>query len=107
MQLDREKRTQPLNIESSSLMLVEGPQNEEHVSSLLEPLQIIRRRIWIITLSAVLFVGVAIGFSLLQTPVYEAKIKILVGLKGDDGTAAAYPHHGRGGRHSSSSRGRH
>jgi capsular polysaccharide biosynthesis protein len=85
MQLDRKKRTHPLNKDSSSLMLVEGPQNEEHVVSLREPLQIIRRRMWIITLSAVLFVGVAMGFSLLQTPVYEAKIKILVGLKGDDG----------------------
>ena len=85
MQLDRKKRIPPLNKESSSLMLVEGPQNEEHVVSLRESLQIIRRRMWIIILSAVLFVGVAMGFSLLQTPVYEAKIKILVGLKGDDG----------------------
>jgi capsular polysaccharide biosynthesis protein len=85
MQLDRKKRTYPLNKESSSLMLVEGPQNEEHVVSLREPLQIIRRRIWLITLITVLFVGVAIGFSLLQTPVYETKIKILVGLKRDDG----------------------
>ena len=85
MQLDRKKRTHPLNIESSSLMLVEGPQNEEHVISLREPLQIIRRRIWLITLIAGLFVGAAIGFSLLQTPVYEAKIKILVGLQRDGG----------------------
>ena len=81
MQLDREKRTQPLNIESSSLMLVEGPQNEEYVRSLREPLQIIRRRIWFITLITCLFVGAAMGFSLLQTPVYEAKIKILVGMQ--------------------------
>jgi capsular polysaccharide biosynthesis protein len=85
MQLDRKKRIPPLNNESSSLMLVEGPQNEEHVVSLREPLQIIRRRIWSITLITILFVAVAIGFSLLQTPVYEAKIKILVGLKRDDG----------------------
>jgi capsular polysaccharide biosynthesis protein len=40
---------------------------------------------WIIALVAVVFVGVAMGFSILQTPVYEAKIKILVGLKRDDG----------------------
>jgi capsular polysaccharide biosynthesis protein len=64
-------------------MLVEGPQNEEHVISLREPLQIIRRRIWLITLITALFVGAAVGFSLLQTPVYEAKIKILVGLQRD------------------------
>jgi capsular polysaccharide biosynthesis protein len=85
MQLDREKRTHPLNIESSSLMFVEGPQNEDHVISLREPLQIIRRRIWFITLITGLFVGAAMGFSLLQTPVYEAKIKILVGLQRDGG----------------------
>src|SRR5215210_783151 len=85
MQLDHKKRTQPLDIESNSLMLVEGPQNEEHVISLRKPLQIIRRRIWVITLIAVLFVGAAVGFSLLQTPVYEAKIKILVGLQRDGG----------------------
>jgi capsular polysaccharide biosynthesis protein len=85
MQLGREKRTHPLNIESSSLMFVEGPQNEDHVISLREPLQIIRRRIWFITLITGLFVGAAMGFSLLQTPVYEAKIKILVGLQRDGG----------------------
>jgi capsular polysaccharide biosynthesis protein len=83
MQLDRKKRIPPLNNESSSLMLVEGPQNEEHVVSLRQPLQIIRRRIWFITLITCLFVGAAVGFSLLQTPVYEAKIKILVGLQRD------------------------
>jgi succinoglycan biosynthesis transport protein ExoP len=83
MQLDRKKRTHPLNIESSSLKLVEDPQNEEHVISLWEPLQIILRQIWVITLITALFVGATVGFSLLQTPVYEAKIKILVGLERD------------------------
>jgi capsular polysaccharide biosynthesis protein len=83
MQLDRKKRIPPLNNESSSLMLVEGPQNEEHVVSLREPLQIIRRRIRFITLITCLFVGAAVGFSLLQTPVYEAKIMILVGIERD------------------------
>ena len=84
MQLNRKKRTNPMNIESSPLTLVEVPQDEEHSNSLREPLQIIRRRIWVITLIAVLFVGATVGFSLLQTPVYEAKIKILVGLQRDD-----------------------
>jgi capsular polysaccharide biosynthesis protein len=81
MQLNRKKRTNPMNIESSSLTLVEVPRDEEHVTSLRKPLQIIRRRIWVITLTAVLFVGATVGFSLLQTPMYEAKIKILVGLQ--------------------------
>jgi capsular polysaccharide biosynthesis protein len=66
-------------------MLVEGPHNEDQGISLREPLQIIRRRIWIITLITGLFLGAAVGFNLLQTPVYEAKIKILVGLQRDSG----------------------
>lgn len=40
---------------------------------------VLRRRLWIILLSAVLLAGGAIGVGLLQTPLYEASIKILVG----------------------------
>lgn len=82
---NRKERTHPPNTESSSFVLVEGTQNEEHAISLREPFRVIRRRIWLITLITGLFLGVAVGFSLLQTPVYEAKIKILVGLQSADG----------------------
>jgi capsular polysaccharide biosynthesis protein len=43
--------------------------------------QIIRRRLWTIVLVAVVAVGSALGFSLLQTPTYEASVQILVGQK--------------------------
>jgi capsular polysaccharide biosynthesis protein len=44
-------------------------------------LQILRRRMWIIVLVAVVVTGSAVGFSLYQTPTYEASAKILVGQK--------------------------
>jgi capsular polysaccharide biosynthesis protein len=48
------------------------------VGDLLRP---IWQRFWLIVLAMSLCVGVAVGFSLIQTPVYEASIKILVGQK--------------------------
>lgn len=42
-------------------------------------LRTVRRRFWILALVTAVFVGGAVAFSLLQTPVYEASIKILVG----------------------------
>jgi capsular polysaccharide biosynthesis protein len=44
-------------------------------------LQTLRRRMWIIVLVAVVITGSALGFSLSQTPTYEASAKILVGQK--------------------------
>lgn len=51
----------------------------EDAPALSNPLQVIRRRLWVIMLVAVVSAGVATGFSLWQTPEYEASIKILVG----------------------------
>jgi capsular polysaccharide biosynthesis protein len=42
-------------------------------------LQILRQRVWTIVLVAVVTAGSALGFSLLQTPTYEASVLILVG----------------------------
>lgn len=42
-------------------------------------LQTIRRRLWLILLTALVFVAGATVFGFVQTPVYEASIKILVG----------------------------
>jgi capsular polysaccharide biosynthesis protein len=44
-------------------------------------IRIVRRRLWVIVLVGVIFAGVAAGFSFLQTPTYEASIKILIGQK--------------------------
>ena len=44
-------------------------------------LQTLRRRMWTIVAVAVVTAGSALGFSLLQTPTYEASVLILVGQK--------------------------
>jgi capsular polysaccharide biosynthesis protein len=52
--------------------------------SLREILQVFWKRAWIIVLVALVFVGTAIGASLVQTPVYEASAKLLLGQKQDE-----------------------
>src|SRR5215203_7231018 len=52
---------------------------DERIISLRDILLVIRRRLWIISVVAVVLAGAAVGFSMAQTPVYEASIKILVG----------------------------
>ena len=42
-------------------------------------LRVLWRRLWVIGLLALVLTGVSVGFSLVQTPKYEASIKILVG----------------------------
>jgi capsular polysaccharide biosynthesis protein len=46
---------------------------------------ILLRRLWLIVVVVLVLVGIAVGFSLTQSPVYEASIEILVGqrLQGD------------------------
>ena len=51
-------------------------------------LLVIRRRMWIIALTAVVLTGTVVGLSFLQTPRYEASIKILVGQESDTPDAA-------------------
>lgn len=51
----------------------------DYILSLGELFQVIRRRLWVIALVVVLLTGAAVGYSLSQTPQYEASIKILVG----------------------------
>lgn len=45
-------------------------------------LQVLWRRLWAIVLVAVVLAGSAVGFSLLQTPIYVASVKVLVGQSG-------------------------
>ena len=51
----------------------------EYILSLGDILRTLRQRLWIIVLSAVAFLGVAMGYSLSQTPMYEASTTLLVG----------------------------
>jgi capsular exopolysaccharide synthesis family protein len=56
-----------------------GAAEGEYVLSLADLLQVIRRRLWIILLVVGVLTGAAVAFSLAQTPMYEASIKLLVG----------------------------
>jgi capsular polysaccharide biosynthesis protein len=67
-----------MRVETGSEMAVKAPQ-DEYVLSISDLLQVIWRRLWIIVLVTTIFVGAAIGFDFLQSPTYEASIKILVG----------------------------
>ena len=51
----------------------------EYRFMLKELLRVTQKRLWLITMVAIVLVGSAVGFSLTRTPVYEASIKILVG----------------------------
>jgi capsular polysaccharide biosynthesis protein len=55
--------------------------SEEYTLSFGDILRVLWRRAWLIALPALVFTGVAIGFSLAQEPRYEASIKMLVGQK--------------------------
>jgi capsular polysaccharide biosynthesis protein len=52
---------------------------DEHIISLRDLLQILRRRLWIILLAMVVAVGGVVGLSLQQTPLYTASTLVLVG----------------------------
>jgi len=52
---------------------------KEYALSLADLLRIIRQWLWVILLVAAVLAGAAVGFSLAQTPIYEASIRIMVG----------------------------
>jgi capsular polysaccharide biosynthesis protein len=51
---------------------------EEHIDVLADLIRVIRRWLWFIVAVTIVFVGLAVGFSIVQTPMYEASSKILV-----------------------------
>jgi capsular polysaccharide biosynthesis protein len=50
-----------------------------HVPPLRELVRILLRRLWIIVVSIITLAGIVVGLELMQTPVYQTSIKILVG----------------------------
>jgi capsular polysaccharide biosynthesis protein len=60
-------------------MLSEETTSRRSSTSFLDLLKVLWRRLWVILLIAVVLTGSAVGFSLLQTPTYEASIQILIG----------------------------
>jgi len=58
-----------------------GKQYESTLLSQVNPLQVIRRRLWVIVLTIVVCAGLAAGFSYWQTPTYETSVLVLIGQK--------------------------
>ena len=54
-----------------------------------ELLQALWKRLWIVLTVVVMLTGVAVGFSLIQTPTYEASLSILVGQEQESTTATS------------------
>jgi capsular exopolysaccharide synthesis family protein len=62
-----------------------GRDVEDEYFSLRESLQLIRRRLWIVALVTIAFVGAVVALNLQQTPQYEASIKVLISQKQNAG----------------------
>src|SRR5215204_1451494 len=71
----------PMHTDTVPNSLSAGRTEVEYLFSLKELLRVLRRRLWVIVLVAVVLAGAVVGFDLLRTPTYEATIKILVGKK--------------------------
>jgi capsular polysaccharide biosynthesis protein len=56
-----------------------GRFEDEQGLSHIDSIQVIWRRLWVILLVALVFAGLALGVSFVQTPTYEASVTILVG----------------------------
>ena len=59
----------------------EGTHGEEQALPQGDPIRVILRRLWIIVLAALMLAGLAVGFSVAQTPTYQASSTVLVGQK--------------------------
>jgi capsular polysaccharide biosynthesis protein len=68
-----------MNTEPGLRMPAREVADGDYIPSLGDVLRMLSRRLWLILLFILVFMGVAIGYSLTQTPKYEASIKILVG----------------------------
>ena len=60
---------------------------DEYILSFGDILRMLWRRLWLIALSMVLFLGAALGYSSVQRPTYEASIKLWVGQAQERGTS--------------------
>jgi capsular polysaccharide biosynthesis protein len=82
---DSENDTQP-GAKAGSDVPAEVLHREEHTFPfeervVVDLLQVLLRRWWVICLTALVLAGVAVGISLTMTPEYEASTKILIGQK--------------------------
>jgi capsular polysaccharide biosynthesis protein len=75
------KLSEPMKIRPEARAL-EEPTEGEFIFPLGSLLQALWRRVWVVMLVTTLFVGAAVGWSLMQTPIYEASLRVLVGQGG-------------------------
>jgi capsular polysaccharide biosynthesis protein len=83
------KLSQPMDFRPEPRAL-EEPAEGAFIFPLRSLLQAVWRRLWVVMLIATLFVGTAVGWSFMQTPIYEASIRVLVGQGGGLAQDPAY-----------------
>src|SRR5215213_4905414 len=77
---ERQELPALITAEPKSSTSVERAEGEYILSlTLRDLLLVIRRRLWFIALVALVLMGTVVGYSVSQTPTYEASIQILVG----------------------------
>jgi capsular polysaccharide biosynthesis protein len=75
-----EMYTVAMQIESGpGTRISEGYSQGEIVLPVAHLFQVVRRRYWVILLAIMVCVGGAVGYSLQQTPLYQASIKVMIG----------------------------
>jgi capsular polysaccharide biosynthesis protein len=79
--LNGKMNTVPVNTDTVPNNLSAGGTEVEYLFSPIVFLRVLRRRLWIILLVALMLMGLAVGLSVLQTPTYVASSLILVGQK--------------------------
>jgi capsular polysaccharide biosynthesis protein len=79
--MDPMRNRNPRIIESGRNVPVETSDDAEYGFSVQDLLRIVRQWFWVIAVTMVVITGMVVGFSVLQTPVYEASIKVIVGQK--------------------------
>jgi capsular polysaccharide biosynthesis protein len=79
--LNGKMNTVPLNTDTVPNSLSAGGTEVEYLFSPIVLLKVLRRRLRIILVVALMLMGLAVGFSFVQTPTYEASILVLVGEK--------------------------
>lgn len=72
-----------MNIPPEAREFVQPFSEDQHDTFLRDFMLPIWKRLWIVGLVSIMVVGTAIGFTFIQTPLYEADIKVLIGQKQD------------------------
>src|SRR5215208_2915862 len=80
--LNGKMNTVPANTGTVPNSLSAGGTEVEYLFSPMEFLRVLRRRLWIILVVAIMLAGLAVGLSFVQTPTYVASTLVLVGEKG-------------------------